>query len=107
LDQDYITNARSKGLRERYILRRYALRNAAIPTVTVVGLEIGALMGGAVVVEKVFAYPGMGSLILDSITARDYPLIQASILFFAVAFVAVNLGVDALYGVLDPRIRRR
>lgn len=107
LDQDYIVHARSKGLRERDILRRYALRNAAIPMITVIGLEMGALLGGAVVVERVFAYPGMGSLIIDSITARDYPLIQASIAFFAAAFIVVNFAVDALYGVLDPRIRRR
>jgi peptide/nickel transport system permease protein len=105
LGQDYIRTARARGLSEASVMSRHALRNAAIPTVTVVGLEIGYLMGGAIVVETVFAYPGMGQLMIDSILQRDYPLVQASILFFATAFVVVNLLTDLLYALLDPRLR--
>jgi peptide/nickel transport system permease protein len=105
LGQDYIRTARARGLGEAQLMSRHALRNAAIPTVTVVGLEIGYLMGGAIVVEKVFSYPGMGQLMIDSIIQRDYPLVQASILFFAAAFVVVNLLTDIAYALLDPRLR--
>jgi peptide/nickel transport system permease protein len=106
LSQDYITTARSRGSSERRVILRQAMRNAAIPAVTVVGLEIGYLMGGAIVVEIVFAYPGMGQLIVSSIGQRDYPVIQASLLFFALSFVVINLLADAAYGLLDPRIRK-
>jgi peptide/nickel transport system permease protein len=107
LSQDYIRTARSHGLSERQVTIRHALRNAALPAVTVIGLQIGYLLGGAIVIEKVFNYPGVGSLIVNSITQRDYPTIQASILFYIVAFVVVNLLTDITYGVLDPRVRRR
>ncbi|MEN3284489.1 MAG: peptide/nickel transport system permease protein [Solirubrobacteraceae bacterium] len=107
LDQDYIRTARSRGLREARIVIGHALRNAAIPTVTVIGLQIGYLMGGAIVVEVVFAYPGMGQLLVDAITRRDYPVVQGAVLFFAVAFVFVNLCTDLAYMVIDPRTRTR
>jgi peptide/nickel transport system permease protein len=105
LGQDYIRTARARGLGEGRLMSRHALRNAAIPTVTVVGLEVGYLMGGAIVVENVFSYPGMGQLIIDSILQRDYPLVQASLLFFAAGFVVVNLLTDITYALLDPRLR--
>ena len=105
LGQDYIRTAQSRGLRDRAVIRRHALRNAAIPAVTVIGLEIGYLMGGAIVVEKVFAFPGMGQLIVNGITSRDYPLIQISILFFAFAFIIINMLTDVVYAQLDPRIK--
>jgi len=107
LGQDYTRTARSHGLSEPQVNIRHALPNAALPAVTVIGLQIGHLLGGAIVVEKVFSYPGMGSLIVNSITQRDYPTIQASILFFIVAFVIVNFLTDISYGLLDPRVRRR
>jgi peptide/nickel transport system permease protein len=105
LGQDYIRTAQSRGLTDRAVVTRHALKNAAIPAVTVIGLEIGYLTGGAIIIEKVFAYPGMGQLIVNSITARDYPMVQASILFFASAFIVVNFMTDVLYSRLDPRIR--
>lgn len=105
LGQDYLRAARARGVREDVVIMRHALRNAAIPTVTVVGLEIGYLLGGSIVVEQVFSYPGMGQLMINAIVSRDYPVIQASILFFAVAFVVVNLITDVIYATLDPRIR--
>lgn len=105
LGQDYIRTARARGAGERRVVARHALRNAAIPTVTVVGLEIGYLLGGAIVVEKVFSLPGMGQLIVTSISQRDYPLLQAAILFYSAGFVVVNLLIDLAYGVLDPRVR--
>jgi ABC-type dipeptide/oligopeptide/nickel transport system permease component len=85
----------------------HVFRNASIPTVTAIGLEIGYLLGGAIVVEVVFAYPGVGRLIVDAIIARDYPVVQAAALFFAVGFILVNLVTDVLYAVLDPRVRLR
>jgi peptide/nickel transport system permease protein len=105
LGRDYIRTARARGASEGRVMRRHALRNAAIPTVTVVGLEIGYLLGGAIVVEKVFSIPGMGQLIVNSISQRDYPLVQAAILFYAAGFVVVNLVTDVAYGILDPRVR--
>lgn len=107
LSQDYVRTARSHGLTEQQIQRRHAIPNAMLPAITVIGLQIGYLLGGAIVVEKVFSYPGMGSLIVNSITQRDYPIIQASILFFVVAFVVVNLLTDITYGLVDPRVRHR
>ena len=107
LGQDYIRTARSRGVAEPTVLRHHALRNAAIPTVTIIGLEVGYLLGGSIVVERVFGYPGMGDLIVSSVTQRDYPLIQASVLFFAVAFVLVNLLTDLVYVALDPKVRAR
>jgi peptide/nickel transport system permease protein len=105
LGQDYVRTARSRGASEGRVVYQHALRNAAIPTATVVGLEIGYLLGGAIVVESVFAYPGMGRLIVTSIQQRDYPVVQASILFFGVSFVIVNVLTDLIYTLLDPRIR--
>jgi peptide/nickel transport system permease protein len=105
LDQDYIRTARARGLGEWRLTIDHALKNASIPAVTVVGLEIGYLMGGAIVVERVFAYPGVGSLIISGLTTRDYTVVQIAILFYAVAFAVVNLLTDLLYGFLDPRVR--
>jgi peptide/nickel transport system permease protein len=107
LGQDYIRTARARGLSESAIVRRHALRPASIPAITVVGLEIGYLIGGAIVIERVFAYPGMGTLIIRSIGARDYPVVQAAILLFAIGFVGVNLLTDLMYAIIDPRVRRR
>lgn len=105
LSRDYVRTARAKGLTERRVLMGHALKNAFIPTITVVGLQVGYLMGGAVVTERVFAYPGMGLLLVNSITNRDYPVIQAGILLFAVTFIVINLITDMLYMLVDPRIR--
>jgi peptide/nickel transport system permease protein len=105
LRQEFVTTARSKGLGERLVIFRHALGNALIPVVTYLGLEFGVLLGGAVVTEQIFSWPGMGRLVVDAINSRDYPIIQGCILFFAVLFVLINLMVDLLYGLLDPRIR--
>ena len=105
LSQDYIRTARSKGLSEKLIVTRHALKNALIPVVTVLGLEIGALLGGALVTETVFAWPGVGRLTIEAIYARDYPLVQGVITFLVLIFVIVNLIVDISYAFLDPRIR--
>ena len=105
LSQDFVRTARAKGLAERALLVRHALKNAAIPTITVVGLQAGYLMGGAVVTERVFAYPGMGLLLVGSIFNRDYPVIQAGIMLFAFTFILINLATDAVYALVDPRIR--
>jgi peptide/nickel transport system permease protein len=105
LQEDYIVTARAKGLLERVVVYRHALKNALIPVVTVVGLQFGHLLGGTVLVESVFSWPGMGRLLVDAIFTRDYPIIQGAVLMFAVVFALVNLSVDLLYGVLDPRIR--
>jgi ABC-type dipeptide/oligopeptide/nickel transport system permease component len=104
LDQDYIRTARAKGLQEWVVINKHALRNAMINVVTVVGLQIGYLLGGAVVTETVFAWPGIGRLVVQSILARDFPVVQASVLILAITFVVVNLLTDLLYGLLDPRI---
>jgi ABC-type dipeptide/oligopeptide/nickel transport system permease component len=105
LGQDYVRTARSKGLAEPTVLRRHALRSALIPVVTVVGLQLGGLLGGAVLTETVFAWPGLGRLAVGAIYSRDIPLVQGAVLFTAVVFVLVNLAVDLLYALLDPRIR--
>lgn len=105
LGKDYVRTARSKGLAERAVLLKHALRNALIPTVTMIGLQLGFLIGGTVVVETVFAWPGVGLLVVDSIFARDYPVVQGVVLVIAVIVVAINLLVDVTYTVLDPRIR--
>jgi ABC-type dipeptide/oligopeptide/nickel transport system permease component len=105
LSEDYIRTARAKGLHERRVIVRHALRNILIPLVTVVGLQLGALFGGAVITESIFAWPGVGRLALQAINARDYPLVQASVLFISVIYVFLNLAVDILYVYLDPRIR--
>jgi peptide/nickel transport system permease protein len=105
LEQDYIRTARAKGLGERIVLVRHALKNMAIPVVTIVGLDIGQLLGGAVVTETVFAWPGIGRLAIDSILNRDFPVLEADVFFIAVAFVGINLVIDILYTWLDPRVR--
>jgi len=105
LSEDYIRTARAKGQIERKVLFRHALRNAAVPIVTVIGLGIALLIGGVVVTESVFTIPGLGRLTVDAVLARDYPTIQAVILLFSFVYVMINLAVDMLYTVLDPRIR--
>jgi len=106
LGQDYVRTARAKGVRESFVVVRHALRNALIPTVTVVGVQAGYLLGGAVLTETVFAWPGVGTLMVQGILARDFPLVQGCVLVIALGFVLVNLAVDVLYAALDPRIRR-
>ncbi len=105
MGQDYMRTAAAKGLRRRAVLCRHALKNAFIPVVTVMGLEIGALMGGAIVTETVFAYPGLGRLAVESVYGYDYPMIQALVLVFAASYVFMNFLVDIVYAGLDPRIR--
>jgi peptide/nickel transport system permease protein len=105
LRQDYVRTARAKGLGDPIVVYRHALRNALIPVVTVLGLQFGALLGGAILTETTFAWPGIGRLLVDAISRRDYPMIQGVVLLFAVTFVLVNLAVDLLYGYIDPRIR--
>jgi peptide/nickel transport system permease protein len=105
LSEDYIRTARAKGQVERKVLFRHALRNAAVPIVTVIGLGIALLIGGVVVTESVFTIPGLGRLTVDAVLARDYPTIQAVILLFSFVYVMINLAVDMLYTLLDPRIR--
>jgi peptide/nickel transport system permease protein len=105
LDEDYIRTARAKGLPPQLVMGRHAIRNMLIPVITVVGLQIGHLLGGAVITETVFAWPGVGLLLVDAITNRDYPLVQAAILFITAIFVTINFLVDLSYGALDPRIR--
>jgi len=104
LGQDYIRTARAKGLGERRVVWLHGLRNAFIPVLTVIGLQVGFLMGGVVVTETVFSWPGVGRLAIQAIYARDFPVVQAIVFLFAVIFVLVNLVVDVLYAVLDPRI---
>jgi peptide/nickel transport system permease protein len=105
LRQEYMTTARAKGLRSRAVVLRHGLKNALIPVVTIVGLQIGNLLGGAVVIETVFARQGIGRLAIDAILTKDFPVIQGVVLFAAVIYVTVNLIVDLLYSVIDPRIR--
>jgi peptide/nickel transport system permease protein len=103
--QDYIRTARSKGLAERVVIYKHALKNALIPVVTVVGLTVGRLLGGAVLTETIFSWPGLGKFAVDAIYARDYPQVQGVVLLIATGFVLVNLLVDVIYVFLDPRIR--
>jgi peptide/nickel transport system permease protein len=105
LGQDYLTTARAKGLHERTVIVVHALKNAAVPVVTLIGLQFGTLLGGAVVTETIFAWPGVGRLAVQSIFVRDYPVVQAGVFVLALSFVAINLLVDLLYGQLDPRVR--
>ncbi len=105
LSQDYIRTAKAKGVSSRTVLFLHALKNAAVPIVTVIGLGVALLIGGAVVTEEVFAIPGLGRLVKDAILRRDYPIIQGVVLLFSFAYVLVNLGVDLLYSLFDPRIR--
>lgn len=107
LHEDYIRTARAKGVRERDVVLRHGLRNALIPVVTMMGLQFGFLLGGSIVVEKVFNWPGLGRLLVDAVEMRDYPVIQAEVLLFSVQFILINLVVDVLYGVINPTIRYR
>jgi len=107
LREDYVRTARAKGVGERLVVAKHALRNAAIPILTLVGLQAGQLMGGAVLTETVFAWPGLGRLMVKAIFARDYILLQGAVLIFAMAFVVINLVVDLSYGMLDPRVSRQ
>ncbi|MEV6628212.1 ABC transporter permease [Amycolatopsis sp. NPDC051106] len=105
LGADYIRTARAKGLGTGGVVLAHGLRNAALPVVTVVGLEVGSLLGGAILTEQVFSWPGLGRLTVEAIQNRDFPLVQAAVLFFAATFVVVNLLVDLSYTLLDPRVR--
>ena len=105
LGEDYLRTARAKGVGERTVIARHALRNALLPVVTIVGLQFGALLSGAVITENVFAWPGVGTLLIQAITARDYPLVQGCVLVISLCYVAVNFLTDALYAVIDPRVR--
>ena len=107
IQQDYVRTARAKGVRERLVLFMHSLRNALLPVTIVVGLRFGYMMGGAVITEEVFAWPGLGRLLILSVAQRDIPLVQGLLLVFATSFVLVNLLVDVLYAFLDPRIRHR
>jgi peptide/nickel transport system permease protein len=105
LADPFVLTARGKGLRNRQVVARHALPNALIPVVTIIGVQMGHLLGGAVVIESVFAWPGMGRLAVNAISGRDYPVVQAVVLMLVAAFVLLNLGTDLLYGYLDPRVR--
>jgi peptide/nickel transport system permease protein len=105
LNQDYIRTARAKGVSNPPIVWKHALKNAAIPIVTIVGIELGTLLGGAVITETIFAWPGVGRLSVQAIYNRDYPVVQAAVFLLASTFVLVNLAVDVIYTYLDPRIR--
>lgn len=107
LGQDFVRTAWSKGLRERAVVSRHVLKNALLPVVTIVGLQVGALLSGAVLTETVFSWPGMGTYVLEAINQRDYPVVQSIVLIFAFIFVIVNLLVDLSYAWLDPRIKHR
>jgi glutathione transport system permease protein len=105
LKEDYIRTARSKGVAESVVILKHGLRNALIPVVTMMGLQFGFLLGGSIVVERVFNWPGMGRLLLDAVDMRDYPVLQAEVLLFSLEFILVNLTVDVLYGFINPTIR--
>ena len=105
IGQDYVRTARAKGLTERLVILRHALKNALIPVVTVIGILTATLLGGAVLVEMVFAWPGLGRLLVETILFRDYPVVQGVVLVFATIFILINLVVDISYAYLDPRIR--
>jgi glutathione transport system permease protein len=105
LGEDYIRTARAKGLDEQHVVVKHGLRNALIPVVTMMGLQFGFLLGGSIVVEKVFNWPGLGRLLVDAVDMRDYPTIQALVLLFSLEFILINLVVDVLYGLINPTIR--
>lgn len=105
LSQDYIRTARAKGQLERWVIFKHALKNALLPVVTIIGLQFGTLLGGAILTETIFSWPGIGSWIYEGILARDYPVVQGGVVFVAVAFVLINLLVDLSYALLDPRIQ--
>jgi peptide/nickel transport system permease protein len=105
LGQDYVRTARAKGLSERAVTVVHALKNALLPVVTLIGLQLGALLGGAVITETVFAWPGVGTLVLDAILRKDYPVVLAAVELVAAGFIVINMSLDVLYGFLDPRLR--
>jgi peptide/nickel transport system permease protein len=105
LNKDYVQTHRSQGLPERDIIGRYTLKNAMIPTLTIASIRLGALLGGTVVIETVFAWPGIGMLVLEGINTRDYPVVQGGVLMLSFSFILINLIVDILYKWLDPRIK--
>ena len=105
LSQDYVRTARAKGLAERGVIYRHALRNAALPVITVTGLSLGFMLSGTIIIETVFAWPGLGRLIVQAVPGRDFPVIQAGVFLFALVFVVINVVVDVLYTVVDPRVR--
>jgi peptide/nickel transport system permease protein len=105
LSEDYVRTARAKGLRANAVVRQHALRNALIPVVTILGIQLGRLLGGAVIVEVVFAWPGMGRLVVQAITSRDYIVVQGALLLLVTVFILINLLVDIAYGFIDPRVR--
>ncbi len=107
LQEDYVRTARAKGLSEKVVVVKHGLRNALIPVVTMMGLQFGFLLGGSIVVEVVFNWPGMGRLLVDAVDMRDYPVIQAEVLLFSLEFILINLVVDVLYAVINPTIRYR
>jgi peptide/nickel transport system permease protein len=107
LGEDFVRTARAKGLRAGVVLRRHALPNAALPVVTLLGLQLGTLLGGAVITEIVFSWPGLGSLLVEAIQSRDYPMVQGTVLVISLGYVGVNLLTDLAYAWLDPRIRLR
>ncbi len=105
LDSEYVKFLRVKGLAERLIVWKHALRNALIPVVALSGIQLGNLLGGAVIVETVFSWPGLGSLMVESIVSRDYPVIQSGVLMISMFLVTLNFLVDMVFGIIDPRIR--
>jgi peptide/nickel transport system permease protein/oligopeptide transport system permease protein len=105
LSADYVRTARAKGLRERTVVMRHAFKNTAIPLVTVIGLDFGALLGGAIITEQIFQWDGVGQLLVTAINNRDFPVVQAAVFIIAASFILINLVVDILYTWLDPRIR--
>ncbi len=107
LDNDYIRTARAKGLGERVVLIKHALRNALLPVITVAGLQFGSLLGGAIITEKIFERPGLGTLLLEGISERNYPVVQGTVLIIAISYVIVNTLVDLSYGLIDPRIGKK
>ena len=107
LGRDWVRTARAKGLREKHVLRRHVVRNALGPVLTVVGLNVGTLLGGTVLVEYVFNWPGLSGFLVDAVERRDYPAVQSIVLVISFLFILINLGVDLLYALLDPRIRHK
>ena len=107
LDSDYVRMARAKGLPSRSIIIKYALRSALIPVLTYTSLLLGNFLNGSVVVESIFAWPGVGKMVLDAVSVRDFPVVQGAVIMIAIIFITINLIVDVLYAVLDPRIRYR
>lgn len=105
LVQDYVRTAWAKGVAQRVVTYKHALRNALVPIITVIGLQFGALLGGAVLTESIFGWPGLGQLLVDSIFSRDFPMVQGIVLIFSAMIILTNLGVDLIYGYVDPRIR--